>query len=223
MDPNPPDLAPRSDEADARPPARADRRQFLRRAGIGGAVVAAAAIPLTPLTAVMVAQAETEALEGDDLSMTQLLASLDLAAAALYQQAIAKNLLDPGHTEAASSFGSHHADHAKRLNTALGSKAEVAEPNARLVSEFEARIAGVGDAKGLQALLFDLEQGLAATYQLSLEIFETKTAAANAASIQPVESQHAVVWGQSQDLPIATYVPGFQDTDDAFIPAQYAG
>jgi len=37
-----------------------------------------------------------------------------------------------------------------------------------------------------------------------------------------IEAQHAVVWGQTLDLPTADWMPAFQSSAGAFDPTTYA-
>ena len=85
------------------------------------------------------------------------------------------------------------------------------------------RIQSGGTADGVWEVLFGVEQGAAATYLETLGTFESAAAAGPAASILPIESQHATVIGSMLELPIDEWMPPFQTTEGAFDPATYAG
>jgi hypothetical protein len=54
-------------------------------------------------------------------------------------------------------------------------------------------------------------------------VFESTEAAGPAASILPVESQHATAIGSMLELPVDDWMPPFQTTVGAFDPSAYAG
>ena len=72
-------------------------------------------------------------------------------------------------------------------------------------------------------VLFDIEQGAAATYLQALGNLTSSDRSGPAGSILPIESQHAVAIGSMLELPIDQWMPAFQTTSGAFDPARYSG
>ncbi len=200
-----------------------DRRQFLKAVGAGGAVAAFASttVSLASLTPAAFAESTTASLTSGDLAIIQFAQGLELAAVAVYRAAVDAGRLDTMAGEVARTFELHHADHATALGTLAG-KAAPNVANSQLVQLFEPRITRSTDAKEVMRVLYDLEEGAAATYELALGAIEQGTTAAPVATILPVEGQHAVVWGQALDLRREQWLPARQSTDGALDPSQYA-
>ena len=69
-------------------------------------------------------------------------------------------------------------------------------------------------------MLYGVEEGAAATYLKALGVVDW-VVAGPAATILPIESQHAVVLGQLADLPETSWMPAFGTEQAAFDPAEY--
>lgn len=217
----------------------ASRRFFLRRAGAGAAVVlGGAAVPLTGMASAAWAQ-EPEGGEGGDAetngdacptdpvdmpaSDEQLVTfaeSVERAASAAYELALEQRLLVPVTEQSAHLFSTHHEDHAEALRCLLGTAAQ--EPNAALLDELRPQIEEAVEEDALIQLFRQLEEGAAATYLVAIGAFETIEVASAAATIMPVEAQHAVVWSEVLDLPLAEVVPAFASNEAALDTDAYA-
>jgi hypothetical protein len=116
--------------------------------------------------------------------------------------------------EVARMFAGHHQDHAKALGTLAGSDAPDA-PNAKLVAELTPKISAATTQVAAAQVLYDLEDGAAATYAYALGVLEAWDVAGAASTIMPVEAQHAIVWSQvsarpNSGPPRSTWVPNLQ-------------
>lgn len=209
------------------PEVSASRRRFVRNLGLGGAVaVGAAAVPVAVLAPSARAQTSSGEVEipAGDLVIVEFARGLELAAEAAYGVAVDTSLLDPETTELARTFGRQHHEHAMALNTLAGGDAEdVGDPNAAVVAALAPQIEAAPTAAAVLQVLFDVEQGAAATYAEALGVLESQATAGPAASILPIESQHAVAIGSLLELPVDQWMPAFQTTEGAFDPATYAG
>jgi hypothetical protein len=234
------------DERSARPDESeptASRRRFLTRAVAGGAIVAgAAAIPLSSLAA----QAQTEGQEGttpgstpgttptppapsgskplvsgDDLELVVTMQSIELAVIASYDAFVATGKLTSADAETGRMFKLHHEDHEQALAELAGGAA-VKEPNPQLEGELVPLIQNAADADELLTIIYNLEESLAATYDLVLGELASFRASAVVSRILPVDGQHAIVWSQKR-FPdpnvwaedITTWIPAFQSQSGA--------
>lgn len=228
------------------PAAAASRRSFLTRAATGGAIAfGATVIPVASMVPAALAQttgtsgttpgstATTKkrvepSVTGNDLVVVQFAQTVELAAVAAYQATIDAGKLTNATAEVARMFAGHHQDHAKALGTLAGSDAPDA-PNAKLVAELTPKISAATTQVAAAQVLYDLEDGAAATYAYALGVLEAWDVAGAASTIMPVEAQHAIVWSQViQPDPnewatqITTWVPNFQSQSGAFTPSKYA-
>lgn len=177
--------------------------------------------------------AEPVAMTAEDLQVVQFAESVERAAVAAYQLALdGGRLTDPAVIESARTFQRHHTDHAEALYCIAGNApatdGEEADadqrmaPNATLVDAVAPQVQAAATQDAVLEVLYGLEEGAAATYQFALGVLETRDVAAAAALIQPVEGQHAVVWGEALGKPIEEWMPSFQTADGALDPAEYA-
>ncbi|MCX7619803.1 MAG: ferritin-like domain-containing protein [Acidimicrobiales bacterium] len=207
---------------------RRERRKFLARAAAGGAVMfGATAVPLSTLLAFNPpAAAQTthsESPSQEDIALAQFAQSLELAAVAAYRAIDESRILSAAVGETARLFRRHHQEHADALGKILTTAgAEPAtQPNAALVTLVRTNLQNARDENEVLKVAYELEEGAASTYLLAIGRFESATIAEAGATILPVESQHAVVWGQVLDLPEGDYTPAFVDARVAFDPATY--
>jgi hypothetical protein len=211
-----------TDETGADADDLADRRQFLRRVGVGGAAVAVGAggISLAALLPAGAQSTATATITDGDTPIIVFAQSAELALASLYLTAIATNKLSAALSETARTFGLHHGEHATALAT-LADKAATNKANPTLVAQFEPQIKDATSEDALVRVLFDLEQAAAATYESALGKLETTFTAGPVSTILPIEGQQAVVWGQVLELPIDQWLPPFQSESDALDAAKY--
>ena len=210
------------------PEVQASRRRFVRNLGVGGVVaVGAAAVPTVVLASTAAAQSSstaTEELPASDLIIVEFAVGLELAAESAYIVAVATKLFDSEQDELARTFGRHHHEHAVALATLAGRDAEtVGFPNPKIVASVSPPLENAGSADAAFQVLYDIEQGAAATYLQALGNLTSSSVSGPAGSILPIESQHAVAIGSMLDLPIDQWMPAFQTTSAAFDPARYSG
>ena len=196
-----------------------DRRSFLRSAGIGvGALtIGTTALSFTSLLPAAAQEEEEKLTDGDIAAFAE---SIELAAVEAYKAAAASGKLQPAVVEVGTMFAAHHQEHASAFAGASAGAAK-GKPNAKLLTTVGDQLKGAGDQEAILKIAYDLEEAAAATYLFGLGVLESTTALQLAASILPVESQHAVVLGSALGMPADEYVPSFQTTDKAVDPAKF--
>jgi len=233
------------------PASTASRRRFLTRAAAGGAIAfGATAIPVSTLMPAALAQPggttpgskppgsaapakSTAKVEGADLAIVMFMQTIELAAVEIYQSIVGSGRLTSAAADSARQFGLHHQDHAIKFAEYAGNQA-LNTANRALVDQFDSLIALAEldreqAQKQLAEVAFDLESGLAATHSLAMGEFDGWEIASVSATIEPVESQHALAWSlviepdaNEWKNNITTWIPPFQNDDGAFLPDQYA-
>jgi hypothetical protein len=163
--------------------------------GVGGGL--AAAVTRTPAA---VPAGSSQKLTGD-LAVVALAASLENLAVGTYQAAIdavtAGKLT--GVPDAVVTFAmtaqSQHKDHAAAWNAVLtgAGKKAVTGVDLTVKKSVDSAFAGVKDVPGLAKLALDLENVAASTYLAAISAVKSPAGVQTAASIQPVELQHAAI------------------------------
>jgi hypothetical protein len=189
----------------------ATRRRFLHGAGLGG--LAACALPLTLRSQPAFAQ------EAGDAAITAFLESIELAIVEVYGR-IDVALLTPELVATVARFTEHHREHARALAEAAGDEA-TGEPNPALLDDLDEQLARAGDETSVVNLAFSLETSAAGTYLFALGALEARGALELAASVLPVESEHAIVFGTALELRVPDLVPSFDNQDAAFKPEAF--
>jgi len=193
------------------------RRHFLRNAGLGGLALSVGS-SLLPMSRLMpAAWAEGSISEGELAAFAQ---SVELAAVQAYEAAIDTGLLSGTVVDVAEVFRGHHQDHADALG-GVASQDATDQANQALLDAIGPQLQDAADEDAVLTLAQDLENGAAATYFYALGILQDRDAALAAATILPVEGQHAVVLGQALGQALDEYVPTFQGSDGAWTPAEY--
>jgi hypothetical protein len=187
---------------------RTNRRGFLIGAGAvaGGALLAAcssgssSSTTTTSGAAGSSGSAKTAALTGD-LAVAALAASLENLAVAAYGDVLTAatagklGTVPPAVANFATTVKGQHTQHAQAWNSAIvaaGHKAiTVTDPV--LTPVITADFAKVTDVTGAAKLALMLEDGAAATYQSAISAVKANSSVKVAASIQPVEMQHAAI------------------------------
>jgi rubrerythrin len=191
----------------------AARRDFMKRAGAGAALLTIAG-GYAPVTGVFArAAAAQEDLPFDVVAATYA-AGVELAAVAAYEAAAGRGLLDDATLGLATIFLGHHQDHAGTFNGLLESVGQptVTEADEPLLSQFGPMIQAAADAPALLDIALTLEQAAASTYVASLGMLTIPEAALAVAQIAPVESQHALVLATALDKPVEERLPAFETT-----------
>lgn len=203
----------------------ASRRNFMRNLGVGAVAFGSVAVAGVALAEGAAAQSATATAPPDlpqaDLQLALFAQGLELAAAAAYDAAIATRVLDAPSTEIARTFARHHRDHAQALGALAPKDQNVTTPNAAVVKAVGPQIQSAGNQNGILTILYGVEEGAAATYLRALGVVDSWLVAGPAATILPIESQHAVVLGQLTGQPESTWMPAFGTTTAAFDPAKY--
>lgn len=196
---------------------RASRRSLLGRVGLGGLALSMGNY-LLPFERLLT-PAFGQALADDDIAA--FAESIELAAVEAYKAAASGGKVKTAAVgEAATMFAGHHSEHAAAFGGAAGSKAS-GKPNPKLLEAVSGQLKGATDEKAVLQVAFDVENAAAATYLFALGALQAPAALQLAASILPVESQHAVVLGQILGKPAADFVPGFESKEKAIDPAKF--
>ncbi|MGH9205591.1 MAG: ferritin-like domain-containing protein [Acidimicrobiales bacterium] len=191
-----------ADAADARRPSRHSRRTFLLGTGaaVAGGVVLAACSSSTPTSSSSTTASSGGALSGD-LQVAAMAASLENLAVGTYQAAIQAaqgghlGTVPPAIANFAQTVMSQHSDHAKAWNAVLqqAGKQAVTGPDPVLKPTVDQGFAKVTDVTGVAQLALVLENTAAQTYQNGVGVLSNSGAIKTAATIQPVEMQHAAI------------------------------
>jgi hypothetical protein len=136
-----------------------------------------------------------------DLAIVALAASLENLAVATYQAGIDAatagklGTVPPAVVTFAQTAQSQHRDHAAAWNGVLtgAGKQEVTGVDLTVKKSVDQAFGMVTDVPGLAKLALDLEEGAAATYLAAISAVKSPAGLATAASIHPVELQHAAI------------------------------
>ena len=183
---------------------RTSRRGFLIGAGAlaGGAVLAACSSGSSSSTTTTGASGATtsDKLTGD-LAVAALAASLENLAVAAYGDVLTAasagklGTVPPAVANFVTTVKGQHVQHAQAWNSAIvaaGHKA-ITTPDPVLVPVVTKDFAKVTDVTGAAKLALMLEDIAAATYQSAVSAVKATSSIKVAASIQPVEMQHAAI------------------------------
>jgi hypothetical protein len=194
-----------------------DRRSFLRNAGIGAGALTIGTSVLTFRSLIPAAAQDKALTDGDIAAFAE---SVELAAVEAYKAAAGSGKLDPAVVEVGTMFAGHHGEHAKAFAGASGGAAK-GKPNPKLLAAVGDQLKEAKDQAGILKIAYDLEEAAAATYLFGLGALKSAGALQLAASILPVESQHAVVLGSALGMSPADFVPTFQTSAKAVDPAKF--
>jgi len=192
----------------------ASRRSFLLGAGalLGGVAIAGTGLAnglgsglglssgSGAASAATRAAAKSSGLTGD-LAIVALAASLENLAVATYQAGIDAatagklGAVPPAVVTFAQTAQSQHRDHAAAWNGVLtgAGKQEITGVDLTVKKSVDQAFGTVTDVPGLAKLALDLEEGAAATYLAAIGAVKSPAGLATAASIHPVELQHAAI------------------------------
>jgi hypothetical protein len=189
----------------------ASRRAFLIGSGAvvggvalvasgAGGIAQAAASSMGSTKAAVPAAAKSQKLTGD-LAIVALAASLENLAVGTYQAGIDAatagklGAVPPAVVSFATSAQSQHKDHAAAWNSVLtgAGKKAITGVDLTVKQDVDTAFASVKDVPGLAMLALSLENGAAATYLAAIDAVKSPAGIKVAATIQPVEMQHAAV------------------------------
>jgi hypothetical protein len=194
------------------------RRTVLRQALTGGAVVTIGAT-VVPVAGLVRPAAAQEAKPLTPAELAGFAEAVELAAAAVYSKESGR-LTTPALQQAAAAFGDHHRQHAAAYAPGAADKA-TGQPNARLVQVVTDELGDTRNEQGVAKVFFDMEMALAGTHTYLLGLLKDPGALRLAASVLPVEAQHATVFGTAAAQPIDKIVPSFESEDQKLDPALY--
>lgn len=180
---------------------RASRRRFLAQAGVGGAVVVATAfVPGRGLLGTAGAQGLT------DTQLAGFAQGFELAAVTVYQ--MAAPALGDTTRPVAELFGGHHQQHADAFRKVAGDDAQP-QANPKILAELGALLedaAAEGETAVLE-LAQVIENEAVYTYAFGLSQLQDPAFASVAATIVPIEAQHAVALGLALGQPVEALFP----------------
>ncbi len=183
---------------------RTSRRGFLIGAGAlaGGAVLAACSSGSSSPTTTVGSSGSTapNKLTGD-LAVAALAASLENLAVAAYGDVLSAatagklGTVPPAVANFATTVKAQHAQHAQAWNSAIvaAGHSAITKPDPVLVPVVTKDFAKVTDITGAAKLALMLEDIAAATYLSAVSAVKATSSVKVAASIQPVEMQHAAI------------------------------
>jgi hypothetical protein len=136
-----------------------------------------------------------------DLAVVALAASLENLAVGTYQAGIdaatkgSLGAVPPAVVTFAQTAQSQHKDHAAAWNAVLtgAGKKAVTGVDTTVKKSVDQAFAKVSDVPGLAKLALDLEGVAAATYVAAIDVVKNPAGIKTAATIQPVELQHAAI------------------------------
>jgi hypothetical protein len=183
---------------------RTSRRGFLIGAGAlaGGAVLAACSSgSSSPTTTAGSSGATTSNKLTGDLAVAALAASLENLAVAAYGDVLSAatagklGTVPPAVNNFASTVKAQHAQHAQAWNSAIvaAGHSAITKPDPVLVPVVTKDFAKVTNITGAAKLALMLEDIAAATYLSAVSAVKATSSVKVAASIQPVEMQHAAI------------------------------
>jgi len=147
--------------------------------------------------------------------------SVELALAQAYEElASTGKVTSPAAVDTTTSCATHHQEHARALGDAAGSSA-ASGPNAKLVGTFRTQIRNAPDESAALGVVLGLENQAASTYLFVLGALEASEALQLAASILPVESEHAVALAELLGKNPRETFPPFETQDQALKPDQF--
>lgn len=197
---------------------RDGRRDFLKKASVGGALLTAGST-LVPVGRLLPAAWAAD--EPTDADLAKFAAGLELAAVAAYGAAAKTGKLSDAAAAVGTMFAGHHQQHADALNSILGETAAVKKPNATVLKTFAPKIQAAKDEAAVLEIAYSIEEAAASTYLLAIGALSSAKTAGALATILPVESQHATVLATVLKKDPGDYLIDFVTTDTALDPAKF--
>ncbi|HZN13323.1 MAG TPA: ferritin-like domain-containing protein [Acidimicrobiales bacterium] len=171
---------------------RPTRRRFLR--GVGASTAALTVGPVVlPMTRLLTAAGAQQAAAPTAAELASFAESIELAAASLYGS-LRPRLTRPAAVAAATAYARHHQDHANLIGAAAGDK-RTGKANMLLLPTLNDQLGQARNENDVIKVAYDLENSLASTYLFIVGSITDAGVLKSAASVLPVEAQHAVVLG----------------------------
>jgi Ferritin-like domain len=156
-----------------------------------------------------------------DAGIEAFVQSIELALVQAYAEVSSTGqVTTPAAVEAMTTFAQHHQEHARALGEAAGSRA-TDSPNRRLVNMFRAELRKASNEAAALEVVLRLENEAASTYLFALGSLEATPALQLAASVLPVESQHAVALATLLQKDARDTFPSFETQDQALKPDEF--
>lgn len=153
-----------------------------------------------------------------DAGIEAFVQSIELALVQAYAEVSSTGrVTTPTAVEATATFAQHHREHARAFGDAAGSRATDV-PNRRLVKMFRATLRKASSEAAALDVVLRLENEAASTYLFALGSLEATPALQLAASVLPVEAQHAVALATLLQKDPRDTFPGFETQDQALKP-----
>jgi hypothetical protein len=201
------------------------RRRFLARAGLGGLAITIGSVlvPFDELLTPASGQTTTTA-ANPDATVAAYAESVELALAQAYQVAMSSKLLvTPSFSAAVTGFASHHGDHAQAFAVLAGTAA-TSKANPKLLDVVTGQLHAAASENALLQVAYDIENAATSTHLYFLSSLKDTATVKLAASVLPVESQHATVVGLllgKDPKSVADFLPSFVTQDAALLPKTY--
>jgi hypothetical protein len=188
------------------------RRGFLRGVGLAAAsvTIGAAVLSVTDLFSAADAQ-EATLLDPDLAAFAQTVELAAVAAHGLFRPRLTR----PAAVAASTAFAG------------VAGKLATSKPNVKLLQTVVDQLHGARNEDAVIKMAYDLENGLAATHLFLLSELRAPGVLHTAASILPVESQHAVTFGTILGRPLIELTApdakglGFESEDKHIDPANF--
>lgn len=202
---------------------RPTRRGFLRGVGLSAAAltIGPAVLPIDELLSAAGAQ-EAAATPTELFAFAE---SVELAAASFYGL-LRPHLSRPAAVSAAAAYARHHQDHAAAVGPA-GGKDRIGKANPTLLPTLADQLGQAKTEADALRIAYDLENSMASTYLFIVDGLTDAKDLKLAASVLPVEAQHAVAIGallgrSAKDLtaPDKSQV-GYESEDKHIDPAAF--
>jgi hypothetical protein len=197
------------------------RRRFLRigATSVGAAAVLAACGAGDDAETAVEPTTTTAKPSPADVTVLRTASSLELAAVALYDQAIKSGLVtSPGGTERVRTFMAQHKDHAavfEGLTKKLGGQ-PYSEPNPAIVQQFQPRLAALTAEHDVMMLALELERAAIASYLSYVGTFADRSLNEAVMSVAGVQARHAALLAAGANQP--AFPGAFATTEGAIAP-----
>ena len=155
-----------------------------------------------------------------DQAVIAYLVGLELAVANVYAGG-ASLLISPSAVAEAHAFRAHHQAHAASLTSLLAGTGFSPVANRALLDNLAASLQVLTNEQAELALLYSLEEQLAATYEWAMGRLVEPPTLQVAAAILTVEGQHAVALGTLLGKPLSELIGSFQGDTGYLVPADF--